>query len=159
MENTNAITAEIATKKTMGQFGRFVLVGIMNTLVDLAILNAETLISGVKEGKGYAIQKGVSFIAAVIFSYFLNKKWTFQDASSENQGKKFSQFLAVSIIGMIINVSVATLAVTYIKPFINPLFNLAFLTDQLWVSIGALCGTAVGLIWNFLGYKFIVFKK
>lgn len=163
MENVintaGASTAESATKKTMGQFGRFILVGIMNTLVDLVILNLETIASGVKEGSGYAVQKGVSFIAAVIFSYFLNKKWTFQDASNENQGKKFSQFLAVSIIGMLVNVSVATLAVTYVKPFINPLLNLSFLTDQLWVSLGALCGTAIGLIWNFVGYKLWVFKK
>lgn len=127
----------------------------MNTLVDLVILNLETLASGITSGSGYAVQKGISFICAVTFSYFLNKNWTFEDKSKEEQGKKFSQFLFVSIIGMIINVTAATVAVTYVKPLIP----LSFLTDQLWVSIGALCGTAMGLVWNFLGYKFWVFKK
>lgn len=33
------------------------------------------------------------------------------------------------------------------------------LTDGIWINIGALSGTAVGLIWNFIGYRFIVFKE
>jgi hypothetical protein len=60
---------------------------------------------------------------------------------------------------MLINVTAATVVVTYLKPVINPALNLAFLTDQIWVNIGALGGTAIGLIWNFAGYKFWVFKK
>lgn len=141
------------------QFMKFVLVGVMNTLVDLIILNIETSLSSVREGSGYAIQKGFSFLVAVSFSYFVNKSWTFQDKSKEEEGKKFSQFFFVSVIGMVINVTVATVMVTYGKPAINPLLNMSFLSDQIWVNIGALSGTAIGLIWNFLGYKFWVFKK
>ena len=155
----NFIKTTLSRFPVIEQLFKFVLVGIMNTLVDLIILNAETILSGVKMGYGYAIQKGVSFLAAVTFSYFLNKNWTFDDTSKEEQAKKFSQFFVVSIIGMIINVTVATLAVTYLKPAVSSISGLPVLSDQLWVSIGALCGTAVGLIWNFIGYKFIVFKK
>ena len=141
------------------QFIKFALIGTMNTFVDLVVLNIETLLSGVKEGTGYGIQKGFSFLVAVVLSYFLNKHWAFQDKSEKNQGRKFSQFLMISLVGMFINVTVATLAVTYLKGPANQLLNLSILTDQIWVSLGALCGTAIGLIWNFLGYKFFVFKK
>lgn len=147
------------TTQTAKQFIKFALIGVLNTGVDLAILNIETILSGVTEGTGYAIQKGLSFLVAVTFSYFLNKYWAFQDKSKEDEGKKFSQFLFVSIVGMLINVSVATITVTYLKDPINGILNLSFLTDQLWVSIGALAGTAVGLVWNFTGYKIWVFKK
>lgn len=159
MENSIPAPTSNPTKKFIEQFAKFVLVGIMNTAVDLIILNIETVLSGVREGSGYAIQKGISFLAAVTFSYFINKYWTFQDQSKENEGKKFSQFFFVSAIGMIINVSVATVVVTYLKTPINDVLNLSILTDQLWVSLGALCGTAIGLFWNFIGYKFWVFKK
>ena len=160
MENTNMVQGQPSKIKVLiNQFGKFFLVGIMNTLVDLIILNGETLLSGVKQGSGYAVQKGLSFLVAVTFSYFLNKNWTFGDSSKQEQGKKFSQFLFVSVIGMIINISVATVAVTYLKPVVNSILQLSFLTDQLWVSLGALCGTFFGLIWNFIGYKFWVFKK
>ena len=32
-------------------------------------------------------------------------------------------------------------------------------TDQLWVNVGALCGAVVSLLWNFLGYKRVVFRS
>lgn len=146
-------------KKTFKQLIKFGLVGVMNTLVDLIILNIETVLTGVTEGTGYAIQKGVSFLAAVIFSYFLNKYWTFRDTSREHEAKKFSQFVFVSVIGMLINVTTATIVVTYLKIPVNDILQLKLLTDQIWVNIGALSGTAVGLIWNFVGYKIWVFKK
>lgn len=141
------------------QFAKFALVGVMNTAVDLIVLNIETITTGIKEGSGYAIQKGISFLVAVTFSYFLNKHWTFRDQSQENEGKKFSQFFLISIMGMFINVTVATITVTYLKDPVNSLTGLSFLTDQVWVNLGALSGTAIGLLWNFVGYKFIVFKK
>ena len=146
-------------KETAKQFAKFFLIGIMNTFVDLFVLNVETIITGVKDGLGYSVQKSFSFIVAVTFSYFFNKHWTFQDQSKENEGKKFSQFMFVSIIGMFINVIVSSIVVTYLKQPINDMLQLSFLTDQIWVNLGALCGTAVGLFWNFIGYKIWVFKK
>lgn len=146
-------------KGLIEQFGKFILVGIMNTLVDLMILNIEMAITGVVVGAGYSVEKAVSFIFAVTFSYFINKRWTFQDRSKEGEGKKMSQFFAVSFVGMLINVTIATVVVTYLQVPLNNILHLAFLTPKLWGTIGALGGTAIGLFWNFIGYKFIVFKK
>jgi putative flippase GtrA len=141
------------------QFGKFVLVGIMNTLVDLLVLNVEMALTGIVVGAGYSAEKAISFLFAVTFSYVINKHWTFQDKSKEGEGKKMSQFFAVSVVGMIINVSIATVVVTYLQTPINNILHLSFLTPKIWGTIGALGGTAVGLVWNFVGYKFIVFKK
>jgi len=143
------------TITTIKQFVKFALIGVLNTGVDLFILNIATLISGITSGTGYAVQKGFSFLTAVCFSYFLNKYWAFQDKSHFHEGIKVAEFLLVSVIGMIINISVATIVVTYIKPLINiSLFN-----DNIWVNIGALSGTSIGLMWNFIGYKLFVFHK
>ena len=57
-----------------------------------------------------------------------------------------------------VNVSTATAVVTYVKVLANPALNLALLTDQVWVNIGALVGAGAGFLWNFVGYKFLVFK-
>ena len=141
----------------IGQFVRFGLIGGMNTGVDLIILNILMFSTGLFEGAAYSAFKTISFAAAATFSYFMNKKWAFKDDSKEKEVRKFSQFFAVSIIGAIINVSVASLVVTFLKPALG--VNFLFLNDGLWGSVGALFGTAFGLIWNFLGYKFIVFKK
>lgn len=146
---------ESRIKKLIRQFFKFFVIGVMNTLIDLGILNIATMITGAREGSLYAVQKGISFMAAVTFSYFMNKRWAFQDQSKEKEGRKFSQFLFVSVIGMIINITAATVAVTYVQPLIH----IKFLTPQLWVTVGGLCGSVSGLLWNFVGYKFWVFKK
>ncbi|MFA6973421.1 MAG: GtrA family protein [Parcubacteria group bacterium] len=146
-------------KKLIEQFGKFILVGIMNTLVDLFVLNVLMAVTGVVIGVGYSVEKAISFLVAVTFSYFINKHWTFQDKSKEDEGKKMSQFFMVSFVGMLINVTVATVVVTYLQTPINNILDLPFLTPQLWGTIGALGGTAIGLFWNFVGYKFWVFKK
>lgn len=137
------------------QIIKFFAVGVMNTGIDLVVLNALMFASGETQGVYYSFFKALSFFAAVVFSYYINKNWTFRDSSSSDSQKKFYQFIAISIIGAFINVGVASLVVNFIKPMIG----LGFLTGQLWGNIGALCGTAIGLFWNFVGYKFIVFKK
>lgn len=143
----------------IGQFVRFGLIGGLNTGVDLIILNILMFSTGFSDGTPYSIFKSLSFVFAATFSYFMNKQWAFKDSSKERGVQKFSQFFAVSAIGAVINVSIATLVVTYLKPMIgNTLFSLP-LSGEIWGSIGALFGTAIGLIWNFFGYKFFVFKK
>lgn len=137
------------------QFIKFFAVGVMNTGIDLVVLNILMFVSGQTQGIHYSFFKALSFFAAVIFSYYINKNWTFRDSSTEGANKKFYQFVAISIVGAFINVGVASLVVNFVRPAVE----LSFLTGQLWGNIGALCGTAIGLFWNFVGYKFIVFKK
>jgi len=139
----------------IGQFVRFGLIGGLNTGVDLIILNALMLMAGIYDGTGYTAFKAISFCAAATFSYFMNKYWAFKDKTKKKQVQQFSQFFAVSLVGAIVNVTVATIIVTYAKPIIGT----EIINDALWGTVGALGGTAFGLIWNFLGYKLFVFKK
>ncbi|MCG6552596.1 MAG: GtrA family protein [Candidatus Magnetominusculus sp. LBB02] len=139
---------------TAKQFIRFALIGALNTLVDLLVLNIETLATGLKTGTPYAIQKEISFLFGVACSYYFNKRWAFQDNSKERQGVQFSLFIAISVVGSLINAATSTLAVRYLTPLI---YHEA-LTGQVWVNIGALIGTAAALCWNFIGYKSFVFK-
>jgi putative flippase GtrA len=127
----------------------------MNFFVDIAILNLLMFASGQSAGAYYTVFKSLSFLVAVTFSYFFNKFWTFKDKTKTQQVRQFSQFLFVSVIGMIINVSAASIFVNYIAP------NITFITlsGKLWGNLGAVCGAAAGLFWNFVGYKFWVFKK
>jgi len=142
----------------IGQFVRFGLIGGLNTGVDLVILNALMILSGLNEGGAYTAFKAISFCAAATFSYFMNKRWAFKDKSKTKQVQKFSQFFAVSVVGAIINVGVATAVVTFVKPALGGTLIIP-LSGNLWGTVGALAGTGFGLIWNFLGYKLIVFKK
>lgn len=140
------------------QFFRFAIIGVINTGVDLLVLNLLMIIFDQRDGIYFTMFKTVSFAIAVISSYFLNKYWAFEDKNKKEETKKFSQFIAVSIVGALINVGIASLVVS-LRPdaFITAISVDTF--NTYWANFAALCGTAIGLIWNFLGYKFIVFKK
>ena len=67
------------------QLAKFIVVGVLNTLVDLGVLNLLILVTDVTLGPFYVIFKSISFIAAVSNSYVWNKYWTFESKSSETK--------------------------------------------------------------------------
>ncbi|MEK7555291.1 MAG: GtrA family protein [Patescibacteria group bacterium] len=145
------------------QIGKFGVIGVLNTLVDwgvLAILifsfrkylnidSKDLLIAGIAF---YSLYKAISFIIANINSYYWNKYWTFATGVAKKTKAEFLQFFMVSILGFSINVGIAS----YVFKYIHPIGGLNF--DQ-WGIIGAAVGSVVGLAWNFIGYKFIVFHS
>lgn len=147
------------------QIAKFGVIGVLNTLVDLGTLSLITFLLrsflDIQAGDiifplmgitFYSIYKSASFIAANINSYYWNKYWTFDQNIKEKTRSEFLQFFAVSVLGFLINVTVASVVFKSVTPFAG--FN----SDQ-WGLMGAAAGSLLGLAWNFVGYKFIVFKK
>lgn len=140
------------TKELLVQFSKFVLVGVINTGIDIGVLNLLMWVSGHDKGVYYSVFKAISFTVAVINSYLMNKFWTFKERQTNNVGSQFTSFFFISLIGFGINVGVASLVVN-ILPQPN------FISGRLWANFGALCATGVALVWNFIGYKVFVFKN
>ncbi len=134
------------------QLAKFSLVGGMNFLVDLGALNLLIALTGIAVGFYATAFKAVGFLVALVSSFFWNKFWTFQVSSVENARKQFAEFFAVTVVGLLINVGVFAFVNNYIgaRAGINP---------PTWASLSATVAAAVGLMWNFIGYKFVVFKK
>jgi len=160
------IVANLIGRKIIAiwQIAKFGVIGVMNTLVDLGLLAVITF--AFKQYFGisssdlvtagfiltfYSLFKAASFIIANINSYFWNKYWTFEANASQKKPSEFIQFFLVSLIGLAVNVLLASLFVK-LAPFgsIN--------SDQVGL-LGGVAGSISGLAWNFIGYKFIVFKK
>ena len=153
--------------ETIRQAAKFVLVGGFNTLVDWGVLsllifvfrdsfniNSRDVIFAVFSVTivFYSLFKAISFIIATTNSYIWNKLWTFKRKTTEKMSKEFLQFIVVSIIGFLINVGIASIIFKFISP-------VASLNIDQWAIISAAFATVVSMIWNFLGYKFIVFEK
>ncbi|NCQ06155.1 MAG: GtrA family protein [Candidatus Moranbacteria bacterium] len=140
-------------RRVIRQFAKFVIVGGINTGIDFLILNTLIYITGIETGSGIFVLNSISFSVAVVNSYFMNKRWTFQDKTKTEQTTiKFSAFFIISIIGLLINGIVLTSITTYIPPFFG-------LSAVLWANIAKLFATGFSLVWNFVGYKLFVFKK
>lgn len=139
----------------MEQLAKFIVVGALNTLIDLGVLNLLIVLSGVAGGVLFSIFKGISFLVAVINSYFWNARWTFKIDGAElskTKPKQFMQFFIVSAIGLFINVATASIVV-------NVLGRPERITPEQWANLGAVAAVVISLVWNFLGYKYIVFSE
>jgi len=137
--------------KVIFQIAKFLLIGILNTFVDLGILNLLIWIFAIATGWLYSLFKAISFSISVVNSYFWNKSWTFKKVGKP-ETKEFVQFCTIAGIGFFLNVGIASLIVNIIGPQFG-------LSQKIWANIGAIIATIVVCTWNFLGYKFIVFKK
>ena len=142
--------------KVFYQIAKFVLVGAFNTFLDWGILNLLMFLTSVSSGFLYSGFKGISFLVAMTSSYFWNKFWTFKKEAAgqpvRENAKELLQFFIVSLVGFALNVGAATLLVNVLGPQWG-------LSAKLWANVGAFGGTLLGMSWNFLGYKLIVFKS
>ena len=133
------------------QFIKFALVGGINTVVDLLVLNLLIHFFHTGEtGWNYALFKSIAFAAAVVNSYLLNKWWTFSGQSNKTALHEMIPFLTVSLVGLVINVAVASSVATYVAA---PFKGLVVW----WPTVASLAGTAICLVWNFVGYRTLVF--
>ena len=154
--NTVAIedpSPTIAGKRHLiGQIFRFAVVGAINTAVDLAVLNLLIALTHTgRNGAMFALYKTVAFVAAVLNSYLMNRSWTFPRAADKHQLLEGAQFLFVAVLGAVVNVGSSWWVVTYTHPRVG--------LENWWPSLAALVGTAFSLGFNFIGYKFWVFKN
>lgn len=125
---------------------RFGIVGVANTALDFAILFLLVGLGLDKIPANY-ISTGISFI----FSFFVNKSFTFKSKGG-NVKKQFAYFIIVTIIGLwVIQPLVITATTT-------------LLSGTGWASAvilftAKIIATVASLIWNYLFYSRLVFKK
>ena len=137
--------------KIIVQFTKYTLVGFSNLSIDFGILNILIYLSGKDQGLYYTVFKAFSFLITIINSYLWNKFWTFEDSSVSRAGRQFVLFLTVASIGMLINVTIASILVNY--------FRVESIPSTVWANISALVSIAAVVAWDFLGYKFFVFGR
>ncbi len=130
------------------QIAKFAFVGVLNTAIDFGVLNALIALTAITGGVGIIVLNAISFSIAVINSYFWNKQWVF----SAGKKSKFGIFLTVTLIGLSINTGTVYALTTYMGP------DSASSQTQ-WANLAKVIATCLSIIWNFVGYKLIVFKS
>jgi len=137
----------------MEQFARFVAVGFLNTAIDFGLLNVFSLLTSITAGLKVGGVNVPGFVVAVLNSYFWNKLWVFKDRSDRNAMADFPKFLAVTVIGLFINSGLVILITTYVAPFAG------ILNPTAWLNVAKALAAPISLIWNFAGFKFLVFRS
>ena len=135
-------------KKVFFQVVKHVTVGAVATLLDLGIFELLVAILGVNA----LLVKGFSFICSTLVKYGGNKYWAFQKPEHDGLSKEIIQFLIITIVGLGIDLTSFYYATKI--PWGSPIFG-----PHLWQATSVLIAAAVAAVWNFTGYKFLVFKK
>lgn len=126
-----------------GQAVRFIIVGVINTGVDLGIFYLLSLIPGMP----HVAAKGISYVAGICNSFVWNKYWTFSAGGSERGKREFAVFFAVNTPPLIVNIVVFTLLGIWID------------SGTVWVRMAkAFAAAVVSVTWNFLGSRYFAFK-
>jgi putative flippase GtrA len=122
------------------QAAKFGSVGVLNTLVDLALYFVLTRWLGL--GNQPAVAKAISYSVGVLNSFLLNRVWTFQARGSS--WVTLIPFFLSSLVGLAINTGT---------------LQVCLATFHLPEIIAIAAATAASLLWNFLVSKFLIFRK
>jgi putative flippase GtrA len=126
-----------------GQAARFIIVGILNTLVDLGAFYLLGLIPGMP----HVAAKAISYVLGICNSFVWNKYWTFNARGSEQGKREFAVFFAVNTPPLLVNVVVFTILGLWID------------SGTWWVRmVKAFAAAVVSVTWNFLGSRYIAFR-
>ena len=125
-------------------FWKFVLVGIINTLVGTTVMFvAYNLLHF-----SYWVSSASNYVVGSIVSYFLNKYFTFQ-----NNEKSLGQLLK-----FIVNITVCyLLAYGLAKPVVS--WILQNQSKSIQDNCSMLVGMGAFVVFNYIGQRLIVFKK
>lgn len=147
---------------------RFAGVGVINTLLDFALLNTMIAITQThsEQTMRLAVLNAVSVSLVACFSFFMNRKVVFRHSADETPAHRIVVFIAITLAGLfLVNESLFTFvlhhdeglaqfAIDTLRTFHLPQLSDNFLRPNIAKAI-ATCGS---LVWNYLLYKRFVFK-
>ena len=124
-------------------FLQFMVVGASGVVVNLLTL---TLL--LQAGLSDSVSLAGGIAVSVVSNFLLNRRFTFSYARNRNPCKQFAGFVAASALGMAVNYRVALyLSASVLQESPSSIY------------VAALAGIASGLTFNFLGSRFVVFRK
>ena len=122
---------------------RFGMVGALNTLVDFTLFNLLVLLLSHPNGVDLLACNAAAFLAANLCSYFCNRSWTFAKSSPASL-REYAAYLAISLVGLLLNTLVLWLATGGV-------------VESFWqLNLAKAGATVVSMGWNFCGYRAIL---
>ena len=132
-------------------FFRFILVGVVNTLVGYGVMFGLYNLAGLHTwgDAGYWVSSAANYIVGSLVSFFLNKHFTFRNREKG----------AGVVARFVVNISVCwLLAYGLAQPVMEKLLAGLGLTEQLQGNLTMLAGSGLFVVLNYLGQRFFAFR-
>jgi len=134
------------------QAAKHLLIGAFATIIDLKLFEFLAWTFSLFLPVPPFIYKGGSFLVATSIKYWGNKHWAFEKHEKTEFTKEVTQFFLVTIVGLVLDVGFFY----YFTKIMGPQFAIP---AEVWVKLSVLMAALIAAVWNFLSYKFFVFKK
>ena len=134
------IISKLLSTSSIKQIVKFAIVGAMGTIVNLLVLYSFTEVFKIY----YIISEIIAFIVAGLHNYILDKIWTFKENIEDKIVFKYFQFLTISTISLIVNLSILFILVEF--------FGIWYIFAEIIAIMG-------GFLINFSGNKLWTFNK
>lgn len=132
--------------KNKQQLIRFGIVGSVNTAIDFGLLFLFKSL-GIPVAIANIISTGIAFIV----SFFANKKYTFKSTDT-NIVREMVLFVIVTLLGLWV---LQTLVIQWLLPYATDITH----DKNIALLICKLIATGISMIWNYILYDKLVFKK
>lgn len=123
---------------------RFLTVGGMNWVVDLAVFN---LVRALTDGRQVMLAKVAAVAVATLFSWVLNRHWTFAARATSAPTRELGGFVVVNVAGM-----APPLVCLWISHHVMGLTSV--LADNISANV---IGVVLGTVLRYFGYRLFVF--
>jgi putative flippase GtrA len=127
---------------------RYALVGILNTLVDLAVLNLLFWMFSPGHSAGIAAINALSYGCGMVNSYLWNSRWTFASPQWRS-ANVMARFASVMVLAWAVNTATVVAAHAMLTPA---------LSDSAAVNLAKLVATVASFVVGFLLCRWWVFK-
>lgn len=125
---------------------RFALVGVLNTAIDFTVLFVLVHLGLPVFGANL-----ISTSAGMVFSFLVNRSFTFGFNGTKSVLLQVVQFVAITLVGLWL-----------IQPLVMGLVGVALggsgLDASMRLLLGKAAATCVSLVWNFTLYQLVVFR-
>lgn len=140
----------LSNAKERTRFIKFAIVGTIGAVVDFGIMNILTQLS-----TPFVIASIISFIAAVISNFLLNRYWTYPDSREKTFTQQMIQFFVISLIGLAIRTPMLAWMETRLIKLSAAVIPPTFLTPEIiGHNISLAIAILVVMMWNFFANRY-----
>ena len=149
------------SRETYIELTKFGIVGVLCFGLDLSIYYGLTTLPWIPT----FIAKSISVVSSTLFNYYLNKSWTW--GQNNRDAKRFTRYVALYSISGLLNVLSNELFLQWLPDnefqmlimHTELAIQKPFFTIKLDKFIAVIGATLVGMMVNFIGQKWWVFKE
>ena len=140
-----APTLSTATRRESKRFFRFLVVGTIGFVVDFGSFNILYRLLSVQP----VLAQTISFCLAVTSNFTWNRLWTYPESRSKPIAKQFTQFFAMNLLGLGINLIVFKIVDSLLVPVVD--LKLALAGAQV-------AAVTAAMFWNFGANRLVTYS-